>query len=241
MYTKASDLREYYDMPQGMVVQRVLRQHIRSFWPDVRGQRVLGLGYPLPYLRPLMAEAERVTVLMPGGQGAVYWPPEDKGLVGICDESELPIETNSIDRLLIVHGFQGYESLDATLREAWRVLAGQGKLLLLVPNRTGIWARVDNSPFGRGAPYSLGQIRSFLKDYLFVPERAEHALFVPPSNSRLLLATAPAWEKLGSRFFSAFGGVNIVEARKQLYAGTLSPALQASAARRRVLAAVKQG
>jgi hypothetical protein len=241
MYTKAIDLKEFYDSLQGRVVQRVLRQHLRSFWPSVAGMRMLGVGFAVPHLKPFLGEAERIIALMPSHQGAVFWPmPEkgdEKGLVSICNEAELPIETNSIDRMLVVHGLQGYESLDAILRESWRVLTGQGRLILVVPNRTGIWARVDSTPFGHGTPYSVGQVRHFLKEYLFVPERAERALFVPPSTSRLLLSTATAWEKIGQKFFNAFGGVNIVEASKQLYAGTMVGATTTSAliaARRRV-------
>lgn len=221
MYTKAVDLKEFYDTVQGRVVQRILRQHLRSLWPNVRGQRVATLGYALPYVRPWIAEAERVVCLMPRQQGAVFWPPEERGLVTLCDEEALPLETNSIDRLLVVHGMSGYESLDAILREAWRVLTGQGSLILVVPNRTGLWARFDHTPFGHGLPYSMGQLKKILKDYMFVPEKSERALFLPPSSSRILLLTAPLWERLGSGMFNAFGGVNIVEASKQLYAGTL--------------------
>jgi SAM-dependent methyltransferase len=235
MYTKAIDLKEFYDGLQGRVVQRLLRQHLRRFWGDVKGQRVLGYGYATPYLKPLMAEAERVVALMPQQQGAIYWPPEDRALVSLCDEAELPIETSSIDRMLVIHGLQSVESLDSILREAWRVLTGQGTLLLVVPNRTGIWARFDHTPFGHGTPYSMGQIRGLLKDYMFIPERAERALFVPPSSSRLILSTAPVFEKLGSRFFNAFGGVNIIEAGKQVYAGTALPVTSGARIRRRIV------
>lgn len=240
MYTKAIDLREFYDSSRGRVVQRILRQYVRTFWPSTQGLRVLGLGYAVPYLKPFVGEAERVVSLMPSHQGAVFWPPEDKGLVSMCDEGALPIETNSIDRMLVVHGLQGFESLDAVLRESWRVLSGQGRLIVLVPNRTGIWARTDNTPFGHGTPYSQRQLWQHLKEYQFVPERAERALFVPPSTSRLVLATAPAWEKIGQRFFNAIGGVNIVEATKQLYAGTAVGATNTNAAlaqRRRMASA----
>lgn len=241
MYTKAIDLNEFYESVRGRVVQRLLRRHIRHFWPDVHGLRVLGLGFATPYLRPLMSEAERVIALMPARQGAVFWPSEGDGMVSLCDEAELPIETNSIDRMIVVHGVQSFDSLDATLREAWRVLSGQGKLLLIVPNRAGLWARFDQTPFGHGTPYSLGQIRHTLREYMFVQERAGRGLFVPPWSSRLMLLTAPAWENMGQRFFNAFGGVNIVEAGKQLYAGTLAgaPALSAAVAARRRMAAAQ--
>lgn len=239
MYTNAVDLKEFYDSLQGRVVQRILRQHIRHFWPDMRGQRIVGLGYATPYLRPFMGEAERVVAMMPAQQGAMFWPSEGKGLISMCDEAEFPIESNSVDRLLVIHTLNSTESMHAVLHEAWRVLTGQGRLILIVPNRSGIWARMDNTPFGHGTPYSLGQIRQFLKDYMFVPERAERALFFPPASSRLMLVASTALEKIGQKLFNAFGGVNIVEASKQLYAGTLVGAPNLQTARRRFIAAPK--
>jgi hypothetical protein len=74
---------------------------------------------------------------------------------------------------------------------------------------------------------------------MFVPEKAERALFFPPTSSRLMLMTSGVWEKIGGTFFNAFGGVNIVEATKQLYAGTPAGAPVTQAARRRFLTAPK--
>jgi hypothetical protein len=239
MRARAIDLREFYDTMQGRVVQRILRQHIRALWQDARGLRVMGLGYGVPYLKSFLGEASATAALMPGRIGAVYWPEDGKGLVCMCHESDLPVEANSVDRLLMIHAPGDAESMDAMLRECWRVLAGQGRLIWIAPNRTGIWARMDNTPFGRGTPWSMGQMRQTLKDNLFVPERTARALFVPPSSSPLLLATAGAWEKVGQKFFNAFGGVNIMEASKQLYAAIPAPATtaaQALAARGRMIA-----
>lgn len=239
MHTKAVDLREFYDSLQGRVVQRILRQHIKTLWPGVSHLRVAAVGYGVPYLRPLMPQAERVIALMPRQQGALFWPPEENGVVALCDAGEMPIETNSIDRLLVVHAAGDYDSLDAVLREGWRILKAQGSMIMIVPNRTGIWARFDTTPFGSGVPYSMGQLRNILKDYMFVPERQERALFVPPTASRLMLTAAPVWEKAGRRFFNAFGGVNIVEAAKQLYAGTPVGAASAADVRQRFQTAPK--
>ncbi len=235
MHTSAVDLKEFYDTIQGKVVQRILRNHIRQLWPDVRGLRVVGLGYASPYLRPFLGEAERVVALMPMQQGAVYWPSEASGLVSMCDEAELPVESNSVDRLLVIHTLNSVESMHAVLQEAWRILTGQGRLVMIVPNRSGIWARMDNTPFGHGTPYSSGQMRQFLKEYMFVPERVERALFFPPASSRLMLVTSGAWEKIGHSLFDAFGGVNVVEATKQLYAGTMVGAPATAKTRQRFM------
>jgi SAM-dependent methyltransferase len=104
------------------------------------------------------------------------------------------------------------------LREVWRVLAAGGRLLLIVPNRRGIWARTDRTPFGQGLPYSPPQLSRLLRDNLFTPIQASQALFIPPVRSTTLLRTAPAWERIGGRWLPRFGGVVLMEAGKQLYA-----------------------
>jgi len=118
----------------------------------------------------------------------------------------------------LVHAVEHTHQLEHLMREAWRVLTGSGKLLIVVPNRRGLWARFERTPFGHGHPYSRSQISRLLRDNQFTPGERTAALFAPPSNWRMLMASAPAWEKLGLRFFEGFGGVVMVEATKQIYA-----------------------
>ncbi len=219
MYTDVVDLREFYDTSMGQVARRMIRRRLRRLWPDVRGEVVLGIGYATPYLRPFREEADRVLAFMPAAQGAVFWPREGPGVVALTNEGELPLPDLSVDRVVIVHGLEGAEQLRAMMRELWRVLAGSGRLLTVVPNRRGLWARSDATPFGHGYPYSASQLKHMLRESLFVPERTAHALFIPPLRSWFSLAWAPAWEEVGERWFSAFAGVTMVEASKQIFAG----------------------
>src|ERR1700754_812646 len=100
------------------------------------------------------------------------------------------------------------------LREMWRVLAPEGRLLLIVPNRRGLWARFDTTPFGYGRPYSRRQLERLLTGAMFTPLEWSGALYMLPSDRMLRWATA--FERVGSRLWPAFAGVIIVEARKEL-------------------------
>ncbi len=220
MWTDVVDLRDFYESRLGQVARHMIRSRVRSMWPNLGGQRVLGLGYATPYLRQFRAEAERVVAVMPAGQGVLHWPPEGPGAVALADETELPLPDNSVDRVIVVHGLESSEHLRAMLREVWRVLTGEGRMLAVVPNRRGIWARVDRTPFGWGHPYSPSQLSRLLRDHMFTPARSEQALFVPPTRSRTLLRSAAALERMGRSWFPHFAGVVVVEAGKQLYATT---------------------
>jgi len=233
MWNDVVDLRDFYKSPLGRVARRTLQQRIHALWPDMTGQSVLGLGYATPYLKSFNGEAARVIAAMPAQQGVLHWPGDGPGKVLLCDETDIPLPDLSLDRVLIVHGLECSENLRPMMREIWRVLADSGRVLIIVPNRRGIWARLDRTPFGHGSPYTTGQLGRLLRDTLFTPMRTARALYIPPSRSRMVLASAGAWENVGSRWFQTFAGVHIVEAGKQIYAAT--PTGKRETARRLVM------
>lgn len=201
----------------------MIRRPIRDFWPDVTGMQVLGLGFATPYLRTLVGEADRTIAAMPAGQGVMHWPNdrsgEYAGLSVLTDEMELPFDDLSMDRVLLVHALESAEPARPLLREIWRVLSSSGKLLIITPNRRGLWARFDRTPFGNGRPYTSRQLSLILRDTMFTPLKTRSALFVPPFDSKMMLSSCAAWEKIGNKVFSRFGGVVMIEAEKQIYAG----------------------
>jgi SAM-dependent methyltransferase len=123
--------------------------------------------------------------------------------------------------------------LVAVFREVRRVLRDDGRLLLVVPNRTGLWAHLDRTPFGHGQPYSRGQIERLLARHLFRAERREAALFVPPYGLGRIGSAAPALEGAGRTLCPRLAGVFIVEAEKDLFAAVPAGAVRL---RRRVVA-----
>ncbi|MCB1530423.1 MAG: methyltransferase domain-containing protein [Rhodospirillales bacterium] len=222
MHPSAYDLKSFYNSARGRIVRRILRARVADFWPDTdtKALRVLGVGYAVPYLASYMDKAERVVCVMPSGQGAHGWPSDGENLVCLSDETALPFETNSVDRILMVHSLEFSGFLTPEFEELWRVLKSNGRLLMIVPNRMGMWARADWSPFGQGTPFSARQVELFLRENLFVHERTEKALFVPPFRRDFFLRAAGYFEEIGRMLFPAMGGVHFVEASKQLYAGT---------------------
>ena len=109
------------------------------------------------------------------------------------------------------------DDAEALLREVWRVLAPGGRLLAVIPNRRGLWARTDTTPFGHGRPYSRSQITALLRETWFTPTGWGEALYVPPIARGWFLRSAVAWERTGATISAPFAGVHIVEATKQVY------------------------
>ena len=212
------DLRDFYRSGLGQVARRMIRRAIQRVWPDLHGMRLLGIGYTTPFLSALSGDTERTVALMPALLGVLRWPPEGRNLVTLAQEGELPFADYSIDRVLLVHALETSEEVGPMLKEIWRVLAGGGRLLIVVPNRRGIWARLDRTPFGSGRPYTMSQLSQLLRDELFTPVGSDTALYIPPVRKRMILRSASAWERVGKRWFPTFAGVVLIEATKQIYA-----------------------
>jgi SAM-dependent methyltransferase len=218
MHLDAIDLKDFYSRPLGRMVRRLLKARIRARWSDLKGKRVFGLGYATPYLGEFRGEAYTLGALMPAGFGALPWPDRDPSLTALVDETELPLDDEAADRILLVHMLEWSETSRALLREIWRVLTPNGRLLIVVPNRRGLWARVDTTPFGYGSPFSRSQLTRLLKDAMFQPEGWHYALYMPPFNWRILTRWPVLWERLGLILWPTFSGVILVEATKQVYA-----------------------
>jgi SAM-dependent methyltransferase len=209
---------DFYGTARGAVTAQLLRERLTLLWPDLTRQSVLGIGFAAPYLRPWREPAERCIALTPAQAGVARWPLGARNLSCTAEEDALPFADLSFDRILLVHGLEIAENARCLLREIWRVLKDDGRLLVVAPNRRGLWAYVEATPFGHGQPYSPGQVGRLLAASLFRVERRDTALYLPPTNLRLALRTAKPLDRGLRRVIPGLAGVTITEAVKEVYA-----------------------
>jgi len=216
MRASQSLLKQFYQSPLGEVARRMAQARIGALWPRSRGLDVLGFGYALPFVDGFM-QARRVALAVPcasageaGGAG---------GRLVLTQEDRLPFPDALFDRVLVVHALEEAESLRASLRELWRVTAPEGRLMAIVANRRGLWARSEITPFGRGRSFSQSQLSEALENAMFLPQAWARALYAPPVDSSLVLNAADLWERAGEVAAPRFGGLLMVEAIKRLHAG----------------------
>jgi SAM-dependent methyltransferase len=154
---------------------------------------------------------------MPGELGVVLWPGGGRCSAALVDMQMLPLPDGSIDRLLLAHALEAADQPDALLEEAWRVTAPEGRIIVIVPSRRGVWARADSTPYGQGLPYSKSQLRDLLHRAEFSPVFWGEALYAPPVARPFMIRSAPTIERIGAAVGLPFAGVYIVEAIKQVY------------------------
>lgn len=209
----------YYDSPLGRVAQRSLQHTLRGLWPDVKRQTVAGYGFAAPLLRPFMAEATRTLCLMPARQGVMHWPADGPNTATLVEAGRWPVPNGFIDRLIVAHAIESEPHLDMLLEEIGRVLAPEGRVIIIASNRSGIWARADSTPFGIGRTFSFGQLERLLASHELDPVTRAAALYSPPSKRGFWLRSANALERFGLKLDARrVAGAIVVEATKHVYA-----------------------
>lgn len=217
MSVDVTDLRTFYDSPLGAVACRLVGRVLGQTWSNMRGLRLLGLGFATPYLPALAPGCERVVAFMPAAQGVLHWPLGQPSASALADLQMMPLPDGAVDRVLVVHALETVENPAELLHEICRVLSPSGRVILVCPNRRGLWARMDTTPFGQGQPFSRKQLRRLLRDTSLAPERWAEALYVPPLASRFVLQGAGMWERCGGNLSLPFAGLHVVEAARQLH------------------------
>lgn len=210
-------LQSFYASPLGRVTHRLIGRVIRERWDRCAGLSVAAVGYGAPYLDRFRDGARRRLALMPAEQGVVIWPEAGPCAAALVDAQMLPLRDGSLDRLLVAHALEAADRPGALLEELWRVTAPEGRMIVIVPSRRGVWARADSTPYGQGLPYSKSQLRDLLHKADFSPIFWGEALYAPPVARPFMMRSAPAVERVGAALGLPFAGVHIVEAMKQVH------------------------
>ncbi|MBT7642195.1 MAG: methyltransferase type 11 [Rhodobiaceae bacterium] len=219
MAVDITDLAEFYASPLGHHVQSVVCDGINRIWPKAASKDdvVLGYGYASPLVAPLWPNTHW-HLLMPQQQGVLA----QDGITGsqkptiLGHEGYWPVRDNSVNRLLVMHGLEAANHVERVLDEGWRVLQPNGRALFVVPNRRGLWARSDATPFGAGRPFSRSQLTQTLRRTGFVPAQMRPALMLPPSLPVRAMQSLRMGERAVSFILPHLGGVWLIEAIKQV-------------------------
>lgn len=229
MRTDILDLYDFYRTPIGELARGFVGSLIEQAWGDCARLRIAGFGHAEPFLEAFNS-AERLVAAAPAAQGVAPWPQGASNRATLCEEGRWPFADASLDRILVAHGLEESENPQRLMREIWRVLAPDGRVVIIAAHRRGLWSMIDTTPFAHGRPFLKRQLERLLADATFRPVYWASALYFPPVSWRPMLRAARAWERAGAELWPAFGGVLLVEAEKDM----LSPIGLAAPARARL-------
>ena len=133
----------YYQTAIGRMVRhligRKLKPVMKSAYPEHHHDLdVAALGYARPYLKYFSDHYPHLINLQTIAGEITPWPPAPRlpRRQARVDEHQLPLLDASLDLLLVMHCFETAAVPKDMADELWRVLKGQGKLVLVVPHRS---------------------------------------------------------------------------------------------------------
>ena len=204
----------------GHMVRRTVQAYLNDLCPNLRGKRILILGYGVPYVHLWMKEAQ-VYAAMLAKMGATHWPENGENRSCLVWESSLPFCDETFDLILIAHGLEFADDDTKMLQESRRILKNDGHIVTITPNRRGAWCRREVSPLSRGRPYSAGQMERTLQKADLMANSTTYALFTPPSELSWIQQKSPWFEKFGRQIYTPLGGVIIHDIQKDMYSCTV--------------------
>ncbi|MCW8827629.1 MAG: class I SAM-dependent methyltransferase [Gammaproteobacteria bacterium] len=230
-------LRRWYQSPLGKMVEQEELGLMAQVLPNLFGYHLLQAGAPMGV--DMLASSRIVHRLIlddvpsEAGEGSA---PLGR-LVGRSDQ--LPLQSDSLDVLLLPHTLEFAEHPHEVLREAERTLIPEGHLVILVFNPLSLFGlrRLftgwrDDPPWN-GHFYSALRIRDWLALLGFDTVLVRNYFYRPPlQNPRLMRPLEPI-ERLARRLCSPLGGGYILVAKKRV--ATLTPIKPRWRSRRRLL------
>lgn len=208
-----SSLQTWYTKPLGRLVAQAEREALDVHLDRFSGARLLQLGAFGDGLRVLRANTSRAWLAGPPGDGPVdcYLEPE-----------ALPFQSDSIDAVVLVHSLEFSDSPHQVLREAERVLAPEGHLLVLGFNAWSAWGlarwlrrRGGRAPWN-GRYVSASRLRDWLSLLGLEISSQEYRLFRPPIGRPRLQQRLEWLERVGPGLLPWLGGIHITVAQKRV-------------------------
>ena len=136
------------------------------------------------------------------------------------DPCYLPFAADSVDAVLLPHTLERVQEPEKVLREAERVLRGEGQVIVLGFHPLGPWGLLRYTGLRRpwhGRFLSVWRLKIWLRVLGFEVVQVKQLVFRPPWRSRTMLHRSAFLDRLGWR---PTAGVYMVVARKRVFGMT---------------------
>lgn len=221
-------LRDWYGHPLGQSLLEAERRVLDGILPDLFGYYLVQVGTVTDeYLLGASLIRHHIVIdaarpCAPAGESC----GRASGMYGHA--AVLPLRSDSVDVVLLLHTLDFEASPHEVLREAERALVPEGHVVILGFNpwslwglrRLFTWRRRRHAPW-RGAFRRVMRIKDWLALLGFDVIAGRSCFFRPPLKHPGLMRRLMWMERLGARWWPYLGGTYIIVAKKRVV--TLTP------------------
>lgn len=206
----------WFQTPLGRSLLADQRSQVDRLTAGLTGARQLQVA--LSHRLPLATVTDMSQRIMTTPDWHDLMPPG----VAICDADELPFPGDSIDLVILHHTADFSPYPHQVLREASRVLRGEGSLLLIGFNPIGLWglrrqiSRHHCGPWG-GRFLLKSRMEDWLRLLNFSVESSDASFFKPPFQGSALREGRGVLERLCANRLLPVGAYYCILAKKRVY------------------------
>ena len=147
------------------------------------------------------------------------------GAALVAEAAALALQSDSVDVMLLPHTLEFAPDPHEVLREAGRVLAGEGELVVLGFEPLGSWSLRSaftrgGSPPGIARTIPAARLADWLKLVGFEVGPAERYLYAPPIPGLRTARARVFLERMGRLAWPRFSGAYLLRARKRVHSMT---------------------
>lgn len=158
----------------------------------------------------------------PVGHKLLFMPQYDSTkTLPVASNEALPLQSESVDAVLIHHALEYTHDSHRLLRESARVLMPGGKLLIIGFNPHSSWGMRKLCRWRNTRPWdahyiSSSRVQDWLKLLEFTVDKVEHCGYLLPLKHTRVANATPRLEAIGQRFNAPLGAAYIIVACKQV-------------------------
>ena len=158
----------------------------------------------------------------PIGHKLLFVPQYDADkTLPVANNEALPLQSDSVDAVLIHHALDYTPDSHRLLRESARVLMPGGKLVIIGFNPMSSWGMRKLFRWRNTRPWdaryiSSSRVQDWLKLLDFSIDRVEHCAYLLPVKHTRFVNAAHQFEAFGKRFNAPLGAVYVIVACKQV-------------------------
>lgn len=217
MAAPADDLDAWLASPLGTMLLDEERACVATSLECAFGLHCLQIG--------AWGEAETFLSLARTRRAALVAVGAAKGAALIAEPAALALQSDSVDVMLLPHTLEFATDPHEVLREAARVLTGEGELVVLGFDPLGSWSlrhafTQGGCPPGLRRMISAPRLTEWLKLVGFEVGAATRYLYAPPLASLSTRKARGVIERLGRRGWPRFSGAYLLHARKRVHSMT---------------------
>jgi SAM-dependent methyltransferase len=212
---------EWLASPAGQYVMRWETEQLSRLVVDMFGYYALQLGFL--ELDALQANRmpHRIRVKSPRDGASTGGRTPDLLVTGF---EELPLESQSVDLVVLPHQLEVSPAPHQLLREADRVLRPEGRLVVVGMNPLSLWGlrqSLSSRPFAPFLPptgqlIGIPRLRDWMKLLSFEIDSGHYGCYAPPCRTQKWLDRMAFLENAGDRWWPICGAVYMVSAVKRV-------------------------